>query len=179
MEPVEADGFEWYVLDLNPEPWAIGPVGYARRGGKMSAYVGRNTQLAAYQEAVREELGDGHKLMSGYIHLKFFFSRNIAEYKTPQSRTARKHEADLTNLQKATEDALQGVLFKNDKDVKYCESFEVAQGMGEPGFIIIGIAELVEIPLSQLVPDPVLDLLDARESAHHYVDNMTEEDDVF
>lgn len=136
-------GMRWFVLDLNPEPWAIGPVGYARRGGKMSAYVGRNQQLDAYKEAVREALGPGHVLITdSLVELRFYFWRNRADYNTSQARTHRKHEADLTNLQKATEDALQGVLFKNDKDVHDVHSIMVEQGPDVRGRVVIGLRPL-------------------------------------
>jgi hypothetical protein len=45
----------WYVVHVNPEPWAVGPLDLGRRGGKVYATMGQNQQLAAYQEAVREE----------------------------------------------------------------------------------------------------------------------------
>lgn len=128
----------WFSLDVNPEPWAIGPVGYSRRGGKMSAYVGRNQQLDAYKEAVREALGS-QPLQDGTHIVHFFFWRNRAEYTTAQARTHRKHEADLTNLQKATEDALQGVLFANDRDVREVHSYLVDQGPEVTPRILIGI----------------------------------------
>jgi len=133
----------WYALEINPEPWAIGPVGSARRGGKLTSYVGRNAQLHAYEEAikeaVREQLPVGYKMIDGPIVLTLFFWRNRAEYTTPQAKTHRKHEADLTNLQKATEDALQGVLFKNDKDVCIVDSTMVEQGAGVVGRVVIGV----------------------------------------
>lgn len=144
----------WYVLDLNPEPWAIGPVGYSRRGGKMSAYVGRNQQLDAYKEAVREALGE-QELIEGKVTLKFFFWRNRAEYTTPQARAHRKHEADGTNMAKATEDALQGVFYKNDKDVAHMEWVIVEQGPEVEGRIVIGID-----PINGDIPDAVLTLPD-------------------
>ena len=137
---------DWYVVELNPEPWAIGPVGYARRNGKMSAYVGRNQQLDAYKEAVRESLGLGLPMIEGKVRLEFYFWRNRAAYTTPQAQTHRKHEADLTNLQKATEDALQGVLFKNDRDVNEVYSVLVAQGPEVEGKIVIGVERSVEQP---------------------------------
>lgn len=109
----------WLFFEINPEPWAVGPVGYARRGGKMSAYIGRNQQLASFQEAVREELheqwGDLPPL-EGRFKIDVFFWRKREEYKTPQSRRHRKHEADATNLLKAFEDALQPMLINNDRD---------------------------------------------------------------
>lgn len=127
----------WFVLDINPEPWAVGPAGVARKSGKLIPYIGQNQQLKAYQNAVAELVGTQDSMLEGKIQLKFWFWRNRAEYTTPQARTHRKHEADVTNLQKATEDALQGVLFKNDKDVVDIHSIMVAQGPDVQGKIVI------------------------------------------
>jgi Holliday junction resolvase RusA-like endonuclease len=116
----------------------------------MSAYVGQNQQLHAYQEAIREELGN-QELQKGQHVLHLYFWRRRADYTTPQARTHRKHEADVTNLQKATEDALQGVLFANDRDVREVHSYLMAQGPDvEPG-IVIGLAPYYEQPLPQAV----------------------------
>lgn len=148
----------WFVLDVNPEPWAIGPVGVSRKGGKLIPFVGQNAQLAAYQQAIREELGP-QEMMEGKFHLTFIFFRNRAEYETPQARTHRKHEADLTNLQKATEDALQGVLFKNDKDVVDVHSIMAEQGPDVVGRIIIEIYEDPDVHWQDRLPMWVLDKL--------------------
>lgn len=149
----------WFLLDISPEPWAIGPVGSARRGGKLTSYVGRNAQVHAYEQAVKEavteQLPKDFQMFEGKITLEFYFWRNRAEYITPQARTHRKHEADVTNLQKATEDALQGVLFKNDKDVDDVHSVMVAQGPDVQGKVVIGVSKSNDITL----PKPVEDLL--------------------
>lgn len=141
MASVECDGWTWFVLDVNPEPWAIGPLSVGRaKGGKMFPSVGRNTQLWHYQQAIKEALGNPEIWFENQkIELKFYFWRRRDEYQTPQARTHRKHEADTTNLQKATEDALQGVLFKNDKDVSHVESWMVQQGPDVEGCVIIAI----------------------------------------
>ena len=137
----------WFYLNINPEPWAIGPVGSARRGGKLTSYVGRNAQVYAYEQAVKEavieQLPAEFKMFEGNFALAFYFWRERAEYVTPQARTHRKHEADVTNLQKATEDALQGVLFKNDKDTSSVHAVLVEQGPDVQGKILIGISRAI------------------------------------
>lgn len=143
---IDKDSYVWYILEVNPEPWAIGPVGYARRNGKMSAYVGRNAQLDAYKESIKEAIEEFDPLMvEGKIALRFFFWRHQAAYETAQARTHRKHEADVTNLQKATEDALQGVLYKNDKDVVDVHSTMVDQSPTAPGRVVVGIASARDV----------------------------------
>lgn len=134
----------WLHVPVNPEPWAIGPVGYARRNGKMSAYVGRNAQLDAYKQAVAEAVSEywgNLPVLEGKFKVHFYFWRNQAEYTTAQSRQHRKHEADATNLQKATEDALQGIVFSNDKDNKMVGSVVMAQGPSVVGQIVINIQD--------------------------------------
>lgn len=137
MEHREENGWTWIVLSLNPEPWRIGPLSVGRKNGKMFPMVGRDTQLHFYQQAIKEELGDDWDMIQGPVELKFFFWRRRDEYQTPQARTHRKHEADGTNMAKATEDALQGVLFKNDKDTNHMEWTVVEQGSNvEPRLVI-------------------------------------------
>jgi Holliday junction resolvase RusA-like endonuclease len=131
--------FKWFVLDVNPEPWAVGPVTTGRRGGKIFGTIGRNAQLHAYQEGVRSALGSGHEMITGPVEIKFYFWRSRADYKTHQARTVRKNEADVTNMQKATEDALQGILFKNDKDTNCITSKIIEQGPDVTGKIVIGV----------------------------------------
>lgn len=133
---------KWFLLEVNPEPWAIGPVGYSRRGGKMSAYVGRNVQLDSYKEAIREEMTeqwDDAPMIEGKVRLRLLLWRRRDEYKTPQARTHRKHEADATNMQKALEDALQGICFANDRDVQDVRTIVVEQGPEVYGHILVGI----------------------------------------
>lgn len=114
----------WFVLAVNPDPWAIGPLGVGKRNGKYFPYVGRNTQLAAYKDTISSLLEGVNLLPQGEYSLTFFFWRRLESSATDRRR---KHAADTTNLQKATEDALQGVLFDNDRDVRHVESYLVSQ----------------------------------------------------
>lgn len=130
----------WFVLGVNPEPWGVGPLDVIRRGGRLTPTMGRNQQLDAYKEAVREELslryGASLPVPAGY-ELDFYFWRHRADYITPQAQKARKNEVDATNLQKATEDALQGILIGNDRDVIRVRSTIMAQGPYVHGAVVI------------------------------------------
>lgn len=130
----------WYRIDgVNPEPWAVGPVGTGRKNGKVYAYIGPNAQLVAYQNAVREQLGDREiSPLVGDVELTFFFWRRLDTYLTPHGRKAHKEEADSTNLQKGLEDALQGILFANDRSVKRITSEVVKQDPDIEPRIVIG-----------------------------------------
>lgn len=152
----------WYVLDVNPEPWAIGPVGYRRHGGKMSAYVGRNTQLDTYKETIRESIKDEAVMMTGPVDVTFFFWRQQIAYTTPQARRARKHEVDATNMQKASEDALQGLCYDNDKDNHHVQSFVVEQGADVKSALVICIKPCAEFD-EKLIPDDIWNKIEALE----------------
>lgn len=151
----------WIVLPINPEPWAIGPVGYSRRNGKMSAYVGQNQQLDAYKHAVSEaarEVWGALPPLRGNISLDFFFWRNRAEYTTPAARLHRKHDADVTNMQKATEDGLQGVIFENDRETVEVHSRIISQGPDVVGKVVVAV-RLIEDPdtLIDMIPLDIID----------------------
>lgn len=151
----------WFVLEINPEPWEVGPVGVARHGQKLKPYIGRSQQLDAYKQAVREELGTGYTKIEGKVKLTFYFWRNMAEYKTETSRTNRANEADATNLAKSTEDALQGILFENDKDTNDIRSILVAQGPEVKGRVVFSIESSPDLPdaVAEL-PSYICELMD-------------------
>jgi len=120
----------WYVLHINPEPWAVGPLDLLRRGGKLAPTMGRNQQVHMYQQAVAGELAVKYGALPGAplapcYELDFWFWRN----------TERGNYADATNLQKATEDALQGILIDNDRDVVRAQSWVAAQGPAVAGAV--------------------------------------------
>lgn len=117
-KPLMADGYMNFDLRINPEPWRIGPVTVARGNGRgMYAKVGRDQQLHAYKQAVAEQLREYHTiLLPGLYTARYYFWRKRDIYTTPHQMQHRKHEADLTNMVKATEDACQEILFGNDRD---------------------------------------------------------------
>lgn len=146
-------GFEEHIyLDVNPEPWAVGPLALGRRNGKMFPKMERNASVHAFKEAVREELdlSQFSKMPPEFRYeLKFFFWRRLDSYIGESGRKANAHVADATNMQKALEDALQGVLIDNDRDVQIISSTIVEQGPGvKPGIGIYAksVTESPEIP---------------------------------
>jgi Holliday junction resolvase RusA-like endonuclease len=154
----------WYRIDLNPVPWAVGPIQSKRNpSGKNSAFMGKNVGLSKFQDGVRDSLSrQNPELIEGPFRMRLWFWRRIDEYETTQSRTARNHEADVTNMQKAVEDAGHKILYKNDKNNRDVRSIFVKEGLQEEGLIIMSIepiseadleAELLGIPDSMFI-DP-------------------------
>lgn len=110
----------------------MGPMSVGRGKGGYFPKVGPNLQLQTYQNALKKSLEDnypGIEMITHEVELKFYFWRILEEWENLQSgRTNHDHDADTTNLQKGTEDALQGLLIKNDKQVKACSGVIIHQG---------------------------------------------------
>jgi hypothetical protein len=148
----DSEGRTWFCIGINPEPWAVGPLSVGRRKGGLYPIMGRNAGLAAYQEAIREEMGDNFELLEGRQVVRFYFWRNQDSYISSGKRLVHKNVADVTNMQKALEDALQGILFENDRDTWDIRSVIVDQGPDVLGKVLFSVEPLDErSPLA--IPD--------------------------
>lgn len=159
MDTSRTDTF-WYVLLLNPEPWRVGPISAGRgKGGKIFPIVGRNRQLADYQEAVREELKRqrAEKVQADAYELIFVFHQVIEKYESANGRMTQDKKADLTNLVKATEDAIQDILIDNDVKVeKQTNYVQRSESQDATPYVIIGLAPYLgfnPLEISSLVWD--------------------------
>lgn len=135
---------------INPEPWEIGPVGWRTEAGKRRPVIGPSPQLVTYQKALKNEL-KGMSLPPAtfdIVRFEFYFWRRLDTHKSfagTKSRDVVAKVSDATNMQKATEDALQNILLVNDRQVKDIRSVIVEEGPGvDPGVIIKMI--LIEEP---------------------------------
>lgn len=147
----------YLILELNAEPWAIGDVGIHRKGGKVGAHVGRNVQLDAYQQAVKEE---AFYYLEGQlpsiwplqcdVRLEIYIWRQQADYEAASGKRVRKHRADNTNMLKATEDALQGWMIANDTQVTDTHVRMMAQGPDVHPLLVIGVGAADEPSFSEL-----------------------------
>lgn len=142
----------YLVEDLNPEPWTASEGSVGRKGGKTFVLFHKPTQLRNYQEALTEMFKQQNpqaRLYTGNLELHFYFWRELASYETPTGRQGRAHIADATNLQKSTEDALQGILYKNDRDIRCIQSVIVSQTPSTIPAILIGIGQHDSTSLGQ------------------------------
>lgn len=149
----------WYYLDLNPEPWSIGTISTGRKNGKVFGRMSPNHGLVAYQEAVRSELEDVVSLPPGEYELVFYFWRQRIQYETASGRKATKNQVDATNMQKALEDALQGVLIDNDRNVRDIRSVIVEQGTSVRPAVVIKAAPWVHFNHAE-IPETMWDKVD-------------------
>lgn len=110
-----------YAFEVNPQPWAVGTFSAVRnkQTGKLVTRPSPDMTLVTYQNSIRELLEtQGAVMREGKYALRFTFSRQLEKYiKNTGKGTATRNHADGTNMMKATEDALQGVIIGNDRDV--------------------------------------------------------------
>ena len=153
---------KYYVLPgINPTPWTA-PTGAAVRGSNGGRYVKMhaNSEMVVYKETIREEmrrLYPDAPMVNGLIELSFVFNRVLDQ---GQGRSKRK-VADATNMQKATEDALEGVLFANDNQVKRVTSLVVEDG--DMPYVAFAVAE--HEPPHVPLPDEVVVMANPRSSS--------------
>ena len=139
----------WFILKLNAEPWAVGNLGIGRRGKTPYPYLSPNQKLQAYQEAVREEL-DGAGILEGEVEVKLFIWRKLETAKVMGGRDRKAKTSDATNIQKATEDAIQGILIQNDRNVRKVSTEIVAQDDKTEPCIVIQVG-----PYEPFNPDSI------------------------
>ena len=156
------ENYRVYALPLNPEPWAVGPAFVVRTGGAPKARIGPDHTLQTYQNAVKDELRlqGVTEILPGDYSLHFSFSRQLAKYGTASGRTSTRNAADATNMQKATEDALQGVLIHNDRDVVRVGSVIIDQGPSVTPFVVIEILYGLTDEDPSVLTDAPLELMD-------------------
>lgn len=118
------------ITGVNPEPWAIGTVNC---WGKGRGTISPNEKVVVYQQALREELkrypeANEEEMPDWPQDLYLYYVRS----------TAGGQPADVTNLNKSTEDALQGILFHNDRGNRRVTGEILDQGPNviHPGVII-------------------------------------------
>lgn len=124
----------WYVVDgVNPEPWESPEGSVARKAGKMYVQMHKPFKLRAFQEDFAQsfkEQNDEWTTSEEEMALTFYVWRNV-------DHLIKANIADATNMQKAIEDALQGILYKNDRQVQDVRTLIVAQDNDvEPAVVI-------------------------------------------
>lgn len=107
----------------------------------------KNADLRAYQNAVSEIAvmalnADGYRTplypKATALTVCFAFWRQRAVSRSTSGRTTTSQIADATNMQKATEDALQKIIFDNDRHNASVCSHVIEQGTDvEPAVLVI------------------------------------------
>lgn len=173
---------QWYVVPLNPVPWAVGPLTMGRRkSGGQYPVMGRNIQLAEYQKAVRAELTRQRAEM---IHLEdgqsyelvFVFHQVTEHYQTASGRATQSKQGDLTNLTKATEDAIQDLLITNDTNVEKSTLYvQRSEGVNAVPYVVIGVAATHSIINPDSFPAEVWEGVDLAVAEHRAMTGIPDE----
>ena len=131
-----------YVLDINPEPWAMGTA-FALRGRK-GAGISPNRKLVAFKEAAREAIQSAYTTFkfTGPVSVRLYFSRAL-ETMNYGAKTSHANQSDATNMQKAFEDAMQDILYENDRQVVDIHSTIVHQSPDAKPMIVVEITDEV------------------------------------
>lgn len=167
----------WYFLDINPEGWAVGPLGVMRKSGKLIPYIGRNQQLHNFKEAVKHEFENRYEKLVPVdedVELCVYFWQRLDTANSSTGRKSSDKAADLTNMVKAAEDAIQGVLIKNDNKVMAQRNVIVERGPNARGGFAICVRDWRGCNPDE-IPQYIWDQLDMDSSRS---DNGTNSDNV-
>lgn len=125
MSGTESMSAVWYLVEgINPEPWQASEGSIGRKGGGTYIQFHKPAGLRAYQEALESAFKDQNpdwQLFDVPVQVNFYFWRQR------ETKESKANIADATNLGKSTEDALQGILYPNDRLVKDIRSRIVEQ----------------------------------------------------
>lgn len=136
------------VTGINPEPWTAPDISIAHgKGGRPYPQVSKNARLRAFQEALKESIQQAYPDLKPYepdtrLRVSFIFWRQIDSYTKESGRTASRNVADATNMTKAAEDALQGVLYHNDRHNKWTTGVIADEGPDVQPMILVTIEPL-------------------------------------
>jgi Holliday junction resolvase RusA-like endonuclease len=110
------------IDEINPTPWQAPELGMARgNSGKMHPVAYTAAKVRAYQDAIKECFDQAYPAHVPFtkgtpLYVFFYYWRQREQYTTESGRRQTTQRADITNINKATEDALQRRLYENDVD---------------------------------------------------------------
>lgn len=134
------------VEGINPQPWRAGKFGKKRVGGKLISILIKDEGTAAYQEGLHEAVTGALAELQvplpvfpkgTLLRVKFTYWYQIEQFRNLNTgRITTPKQPDTSNLTKATEDALQGLMYHNDKDNRSTWGELVYIGTEEPRVLI-------------------------------------------
>lgn len=127
---------DYYTIHgINPMPWKSPSLGMGRGKGKPYPTSYPNTEMLVYQNAIKDYMVEYYHPAphEGPLELRIWYWRSL------NYGGQRRQVCDVTNMNKALEDALQGVLFANDTQNKIVSGTSVIQAKDVVPQILIGI----------------------------------------
>ena len=139
----------------DPKPWQV----WTRRSAKPPGRIEQETYQLCIQVAIKEQLGNVEPL-TGPVRLEIAFYRaHTGKHIPPRDPVKRQAfnlknitvAPDLTNFFKAAEDALQGLLIVDDKQVieTHCYKWFDDEGTGKT---VIRVSEILSLAGQQWPP---------------------------
>jgi len=146
--------FSVEIRGILPEPWEAPTGAIGRKGGGLFVRMVKSTKLATFQAALHDALEQkfGERMLESivqrgtHLELRIWIWRPIESTVRESGRKASAHVADATNLQKAIEDACQGVLFANDRDNLVVQTVIMEQDADATARIIIEVTRAPHLP---------------------------------
>lgn len=145
---------EWFTIrGINAEPWTSPGIGVGRgKGGGVYGYAMKDGGLATYQSAIAGALMQqypDHEPLLGECEVGFYIWRQLVVYEGEKKKVTR-NKADATNMQKALEDALEGVLIGNDRDDVHVSTWLMEQTKETEPLILIQVTPCLRRPFDVL-----------------------------
>lgn len=131
------------IRGINPQPWVVPDLGVGRSNGRVYPTATKRAELRAYQEAILETVEASEFNIDMFpadmaLDVSFYFWRRLDEYTAASGTKVRKQKPDTTNMVKSTEDALQKVLYANDRQNIRVSGLTVAFGTEvEPAVLVV------------------------------------------
>ena len=123
--------YVFHITGINPEPWVAPESAIGRRNGKMFVQVYQSDTVKSFKEAVKEEFAQQNGWwktpLEGHLIVEFFLWRRLDQSEA-EDRKRTRNWVDSTNCQKLLEDALQGILYPNDRGNRLVLTHMVEQG---------------------------------------------------
>lgn len=172
----------WVTAETNPQPWNVElALGFNNATRKNYPKAVPSPQLVTFQKALSTIIRNGNpKMTAGEVEVKIFIWRQMEVYRSHKTdRNIRKHQADATNMQKAIEDAVQGILIENDRNVRRITTEIVEQGHDVTGRVVISVGPYVPKWEQEIPTDIVGRVFEAPTLLEAFTDNTWATADVF
>jgi Holliday junction resolvase RusA-like endonuclease len=136
----------YYLIEgINAVPWQAPKLGIGRKAGRQYPMSYPVDEMIVYKEAIKEYLylkypQNGPLIARENLLVSFWYWRSL------NFGGQRRNRCDVTNLNKCLEDALQGVLFNNDRDNRIVLGVMMRQDRDIEPHIVIQVEPIDVVP---------------------------------
>jgi len=130
---------QWFIVPVNPQPWTVPTFSAGMKNGHMFCSPAPDAKGNDFKEAVQEELrAQNAYMMKAPYRIEFWFDHKL--------ESTRSKAVDATNMQKLAEDALQGIVIDNDRNVSEIHSYNFEQDGMAAGMFLIHVVDNAKPP---------------------------------